>query len=297
MRDAHGPRTFVVMLGWQKEGKRSETARGNDQKHGRYSVKSAARALIRLCRHSSLALFLSLPPPLFSCTMAAAALPSVHTVLGPVAPAALGPTLPHEHLLIEFQCAHCPPKTVPVVCGAAADEPCAFDTASLPPIGDVPTLGWLRHNPYSYARALFLLVLTHSLTHSFACSHPENIQLASVDEAVAEMKLLRHAGGRTLVDATTIGIGRNALAVREIAERSHVNVVLGTGFYVAATHPSDMSSRSVDDLRELMVRELTSPEGIDGTYVLAPPSRLPSRVKPLISISRACARLAVCWLL
>jgi hypothetical protein len=78
----------------------------------------------------------------------------VKTVLGVVDASQLGKTLPHEHMFIEFQCAHCEPHSLPITISHSASGPQAHSIASandLPPVGDLSTLGWVRQNPYSYA--------------------------------------------------------------------------------------------------------------------------------------------------
>ena len=157
----------------------------------------------------------------------------VQTVLGPVAPGALGPTTTHEHLLIDFSFMYRPPANE--ADAYRADEPISLQN-----------LGWIRHNHYS-SRA--------------------NLEVLDEDAAVAEVKLYKAAGGGTIVDATTIGIGRNPKALERISRESGVNVVMGAGFYVDAVHGPDMGARSVDELARQIVEDITV--GVDGTGIKA----------------------------
>ena len=55
--------------------------------------------------------------------------------------------------------------------------------------------------------------------------------LFDVDLACAELAPFAAAGGTTLVNVTTNEIGRSPLKLREIATRTGVNIVMGTGRY------------------------------------------------------------------
>jgi phosphotriesterase-related protein len=107
-------------------------------------------------------------------------------------------------------------------------------------------LGWVRHN------------FSSSL---------DNLQL--LDEAVArdEALLFKHAGGQTLVDPTNRGLARDPLALARIARATGLNVIMGSGYYVAAAHPPDMDTRRTDDIAREIVADLT--EGVGDTGVRA----------------------------
>ncbi|MGN6130282.1 MAG: phosphotriesterase family protein [Nocardioidaceae bacterium] len=85
--------------------------------------------------------------------------------------------------------------------------------------------------------------------------------------AVEELGRYVEAGGRTLVDCTSIGLGRDVAAVREVARRTGLQVVVGCGFYRDPYLPECLDRMSVDEAAELIVRDIV--EGIDGTGVRA----------------------------
>lgn len=89
------------------------------------------------------------------------------------------------------------------------------------------------------------------------------------DEAVAkhEVSLLRSFGYNTLLDLTTIGLGRRPDALRRVAEATGLNIVAGTGFYSGATLPDDVATWDEDRMVETMVRDIEV--GIDGTDIKA----------------------------
>ncbi|HEY7202681.1 MAG TPA: hypothetical protein VIA61_00195 [Methylomirabilota bacterium] len=155
------------------------------------------------------------------------------TVLGPIAGDAMGVTLPHEHLLIDFEVMFREPAN-------GAERGLARQPVSL------ANLGWVRHN------------FSSSL---------DNLQL--LDERVArdEALLFKHAGGQTFVDPTNRGLARDPLALARIARATGLNIIMGSGYYVAAAHPPDMDRRTSDDIARELVTDLTV--GVDGTGVRA----------------------------
>jgi phosphotriesterase-related protein len=154
----------------------------------------------------------------------------VQTVLGAVAPDAIGITLPHEHLLIDFKVMFAEPA-------AASDKGRAWEAVGL------ANLGWVRQN---------------------FNANLDNLRL--VDEQVAqdEILLFKRAGGHTVVDPTPKTLGRDPRALARIARATGLNVVMGAGYYVDASHPADMDRRTVDDLAREMIADVTTGVGDSG---------------------------------
>ena len=157
----------------------------------------------------------------------------IQTVLGAVEPSALGRTTTHEHLIIDFRFMYKPPDDAAEA--AKAHEPITLENR-----------GWVAYNHYS---------------------NIENLWVVQQNVAVEEARAFKRAGGGTIVDATTIGIGRDPLALARISREAGINVVMGAGFYVDAVHPADMDSRSEDDLARRIVADIR--EGADGTDIRA----------------------------
>jgi predicted metal-dependent phosphotriesterase family hydrolase len=88
------------------------------------------------------------------------------------------------------------------------------------------------------------------------------------DEPVilAELERFRAAGGRSLVDLTPIGMGRDPAWLVRLARASDLNIVMGTGWYRTAYYPPEalIDRRSVDDLAAEMIREATDGVGESG---------------------------------
>jgi phosphotriesterase-related protein len=156
---------------------------------------------------------------------------AVMTVLGPVSPDALGVTLPHEHVICDMARTMYTPSADPVE-RAAAEAPITLETL------------WRVHERPLEQR--------------------ENLSLT--EEAVAEGELAhyRAAGGGAIVDCTVRGLHPDPAALARLSRKTGVHVVLGTGYYVARTHPPDMDTRSVEAIADELVRDLTVGIGTTG---------------------------------
>jgi phosphotriesterase-related protein len=89
------------------------------------------------------------------------------------------------------------------------------------------------------------------------------------DEALAarELDLYREAGGRTVIDVTSGGLGRNPAALRRISEAAGVHIVMGAAWYREGVYPSCVQELDSTALGEVIVKQLT--EGVDGTGIRA----------------------------
>ena len=131
----------------------------------------------------------------------------VVTVTGPIAPANLGITLSHDHVLLD-----------------------AFDMWGTL----TGNYGWI---------------------------------LDDEDVMAAEVARYAASGGRTIVDPTNVGIGRQPEGLKRISERTGVNIVMGAGWYRERCYPTYINEEMPDQLAQRLVTELT--EGVDGTGVRA----------------------------
>ncbi len=156
----------------------------------------------------------------------------IHTALGPIEAAQLGPTSMHEHVLVDSRVwlepsseLNAPPMDAPVT---------------------IHNLGFLRWNPHSLA---------------------DNLIVDDPEVCIHELQRVAAAGGSGIVDMTNIGLGRRPAELPEIARRAGVHIMVGCGFYVHDSHPDWVETATDDELEAIMVRDLD--EGIDGTEVRA----------------------------
>ena len=157
----------------------------------------------------------------------------VQTVLGLVRPEDLGHTSTHEHLLIDLQFMFQPPEEASE--RHRADEPVTLRN-----------LGRVRYNP---------------------STNRDNLRLLDEETAISEALLFKQAGGGTIVDATTIGAGRDPLALARIARATGLHIILGAGYYVGASHPAGMDHKSESEIAEEIIADIT--RGVGDTGVRA----------------------------
>ena len=155
------------------------------------------------------------------------------TVLGPVNPNRLGITHTHEHILIDFQRFFHEPEE-------ASEKALARAPITL------ENLGWIRYN---------------------WTSNIDNMEMLNEETAIEEVSFYVRSGGATIVDATSIGIGRDPLALTRIARATGLNIVMGSSYYVGDTHPEDMDDKTVDDIANEIERDLMI--GVGNTNVKA----------------------------
>lgn len=155
---------------------------------------------------------------------------TVQTVRGPVAVDDLGITLSHEHLLNDV-------SSWWTRSGSHGLDPDDFADA---PIEEA--LLWdLRQDPFG---------------------NRANLALDDVDVACDELGRFAALGGRTVIETTGWGIGRDLAGLRQISERTGVHVVAGTGFYLEASHPVDLVAVGPDGVTDRILADLR--DGQDG---------------------------------
>jgi len=156
---------------------------------------------------------------------------SVVTVKGSLPVEALGHTLMHEHILNDVSCWWHPPK-----------EPERQFLADGPVRPEI--LWHLRQDPFV---------------------NRDNLGLRDEGAAVEELGLFRAAGGRTVVDPTCRGIGRDPAALKRIAGASGLNIIMGAGYYLETSHPPELASMGVEAIAEEIEAEAV--DGVGGTGV------------------------------
>ena len=146
----------------------------------------------------------------------------VVTVTGPIDPRQLGVALIHEHLLFDLSCYYERPED---------EEGKSMTTQTI----KLSTLGWIRQHIMS--------------------SVPNLVQ-EDTSIAEKEMTRFRNLGGQAVVDQTVRGLSPNPTALREVSVNTGVHIVAGTGYYIQASHPPEIDSKTVDDLFQEMITDI-----------------------------------------
>ena len=156
----------------------------------------------------------------------------VQTVTGLVEPEQLGPTMMHEHLFVDLRMNNLPDRD-----SSATDVALSMEKLTL----------------QNAARARERRPLA------------DNWLLADVEVAIEEANEFRYAGGGTIVEVSSIGLRRDPVALRRVARATGLNIVMGCGWYQKAYHPANMDQRTVEDMAEEIVRDITV--GVDETGI------------------------------
>ena len=93
----------------------------------------------------------------------------------------------------------------------------------------------------------------------------DNYILADESLAAKELQHFKDYGGMTVVEVSSIGLARDPLGLRRVAKAVSLNIVMGSGWYQTAYHPPNMDQRTVEDLTEEIVRDITL--GVDDTGI------------------------------
>jgi len=145
----------------------------------------------------------------------------------------MGITLPHEHIFVDMRSAWSRPN---------------------------------REDKLALVDAHVSLELMGYLMHDMAVCK-DNLVLDDPEVAAEELKMFQSFGGKTIVDVTTRGLSPNPTGLRDLSKRLGLNIVAGTGYYTARTHPLDVTQKTVGELAEVMIKDAES--GFSGTDVKA----------------------------
>ncbi len=171
------------------------------------------------------------------------------TVTGLIDRDALGITLPHEHLLIDFSCRYLP----------APDEP---QLAAQPRLED----RWrLLARPAGYR---------------------VNLDGTSIESAIKECGYYRAAGGRTIVDLTGLGLGPDPRGLERIARATGLNVIASTGYYIDSALPDWVRTATVEQLASRLIDDLETGARKESDAARSARSRSRARRSSSVAASR-----------
>jgi len=103
----------------------------------------------------------------------------------------------------------------------------------------------------------------HTTINLSALKGTDDTNLNCFNETVEEFKELYNKGVRNIIDVTVMGMERNPEYVGEVAKESKLNIIQSTGWYQDKFLPDYINDRTVDQLAEIMYKDIT--EGIEGT--------------------------------
>jgi len=154
----------------------------------------------------------------------------VQTVLGLIDPEDLGVTLPHEHLVCDGSCWFVEPREATEK--AMVHHPVTLDI-----------LWWLHYHLFQNADDLLLL---------------------DEEQAIEEAMRFKLAGGNSIVEMSNIGLGRDPAALVRISRATGLNVIMGSGYYLAVSHGPEMEAKPEEEISDEIVRDIMVGVGDSG---------------------------------
>ena len=145
------------------------------------------------------------------------------TVTGEVPAAEAGVTLVHEHVVCDMR------TLMRSAASEAGSEKVTLENAAV-----------VRWDPYSSS---------------------DNYLIDDLDCAAKELTAFARCGGRTIVDCTPSRY-RDPAALREVAEQTGLNIVMGCGHYLEKSHPADLAETPLELIAQEVIDE--AHDGVDG---------------------------------
>jgi phosphotriesterase-related protein len=121
--------------------------------------------------------------------------------------------------------------------------------------------------PVPADRLGFTLIHEHLLLDLMRDAWVGNNILNDPELALIELQHYTRAGGVTLVDQTNRGLAQDPVAIKSLAERSGVHIVLGCGWYRETYYDPYLWRWKTDQIADQMVNDIE--RGIDGSGVCA----------------------------
>lgn len=150
---------------------------------------------------------------------------SVQTVLGGKSVNELGRTLTHEHLAMSFDTFYVQPP----------DHLKRFLNDKI----ELQNVGVLRQYPYSNQ-------------YNLAFNDKD-----ALDAVLEDVEFFRECGGGTIVENSNYGLKRDIPLMKRVSEETGVNIIAGTGYYVAATQSASDLSLSKEEMYNVALKEMT----------------------------------------
>ena len=149
----------------------------------------------------------------------------IQTVTGPIDSADMGLTLTHEHILNNTLSWWHPPLDGSARSRELVDEPVS-----------IANIWELRHDPFISR---------------------DNCVMDDLDLAIREVRRFADQGGKTIIETTADGLGRDPLRLAEVSRATGLNIVMGTGYYLDGSQPAENDAKSEREIADEIVRDIT----------------------------------------
>jgi len=157
----------------------------------------------------------------------------VNTVTGDIPIDTLGITLMHEHIIADFSSYWNEPKENELK--KIVDQPVS-----------ISMLGELKINPFI---------------------NRDNLKLLDLNTAVEELIQFKNLGGKTVIDVTNNGIGRDPVKLHQISLNTGLNIIMGSGYYLEKSYKSSFKKIDVNEIADEIMCDII--QGVSDTGIRA----------------------------
>ena len=187
----------------------------------------------------------------------------VMTVKGAIDPSDLKKTITHEHFFIDLSKSHLPHQ--PSVYTTNASNP-ADEDVLFPKITSFPSESTEVDFPATELN-LWNAKVDFGNLHLAKDRAPiaDNYVLSDLNLAIKEALEFKNNGGSTAVDVTSRGSKRDPVALLKLSEATGLNIIMGSSWYQKMFHPRDMDDKSVENLTDEIIEDITV--GVNGTGI------------------------------
>jgi len=154
----------------------------------------------------------------------------IQTVLGIIDTDSLGVTSTHEHLLSDMSGWFVEPTK-------ATERRLAHEPVNL------NNLWWVR---------------------SHTTMNADNIKLTDERLAIKEVLSFKWEGGNSLVELSSVGLGRDPSGLARISRATGLNIIMGSGYYIGSSCPPELANTTEEEIAEEMIRDITMGVGDTG---------------------------------
>ncbi len=102
-----------------------------------------------------------------------------------------------------------------------------------------------------------VLMHEHILCDFYSVSDDLNRLLDDTDLVTAELRYLDDTSVQTVVETTSVGLGRDLKGLRDIALRTGLNIVAGCGWYRDPFLPREVFETTSDGLADILISEIS----------------------------------------
>ncbi|MCL4385731.1 MAG: hypothetical protein M1326_05395 [Cyanobacteria bacterium] len=83
----------------------------------------------------------------------------------------------------------------------------------------------------------------------------ENMYHLNINDAIKELNEFKEAGGCSVVDVTSCGLGRDPKMLYKVSKKTGLNILMGAGNYASFVWTEEMKKRSIEDIKNEILND------------------------------------------